>query len=74
MAMISARVAALGLALAVFCSSQQACAFGLRLGPLFGVRFAAATRRLFSRAGQQTLKCRHGPSILKCGTLVLGLA
>ena len=39
MAMIGARVAALGLALAVFCSSQQACAFGLRLGPfLFGVR------------------------------------
>ena len=39
MAMIGARIAALGLALAVFCSSQQACAFGLRLGPfLFGVR------------------------------------
>src|ERR1700751_3825758 len=39
MAMIGARIAALGLALAVFCPSQQACAFGLRLGPfLFGVR------------------------------------
>jgi len=39
MAMIGARIAALGLALAVFYSSQQACAFGLRLGPfLFGVR------------------------------------
>jgi hypothetical protein len=39
MAMIGARIAALGLALAVFCPSPQACAFGLRLGPfLFGVR------------------------------------
>jgi LTXXQ motif family protein len=39
MAMIGVRIAALGLALAVFCSSPQACAFGLRLGPfLFGVR------------------------------------
>src|ERR1700719_5261637 len=39
MAMIGVRIAALGLALAVLCPSQQACAFGLRLGPfLFGVR------------------------------------
>ena len=33
MAMIGVRIAALGLALAVLCPSQQACAFGLRLGP-----------------------------------------
>src|SRR6476620_7935786 len=33
MAMIGVRVAALGLVLAVFCPSPQACAFGLRLGP-----------------------------------------
>ena len=33
MAMIGVRIAALGLVLAVFCPSPQACAFGLRLGP-----------------------------------------
>jgi len=31
--MIGVRIAALGLVLAVLCSSQQAYAFGLRLGP-----------------------------------------
>jgi hypothetical protein len=39
MSMIGVRIAALGLALAVFCPSPQARAFGLRFGPfLFGVR------------------------------------
>jgi hypothetical protein len=33
MAMIGVRIAGLRLALAVLCSSPQACAFGLRLGP-----------------------------------------
>ena len=33
MAMIGVRIVALGLVLAVFCPSPQACAFGLRLGP-----------------------------------------
>ena len=35
MAMIGVRIAALGLALAVFCPPPQACAFGLRLGPFY---------------------------------------
>ena len=40
MAMIGARIAAVGLALAVLCPSPQASAFGIRLGPLllFGGR------------------------------------
>jgi LTXXQ motif family protein len=39
MAMIGVRIVVLGLALALFYPSPQACAFGLRLGPfLFGIR------------------------------------
>jgi hypothetical protein len=48
--MIGVRIAALGLVLAVLCSSQQACAFGLRLGPfLFGGRWHHHHRHLVRR-------------------------
>ena len=50
MAMIGVRIAALGLALAVLCPAQQACAFGLRLGPfLLGWRAHHLHRHLVRR-------------------------
>ena len=50
MTMIGVRIAALGLALAVLCSSQHAGAFGLRLGPfLFGWRAHHHHRHLVRR-------------------------
>ena len=50
MAMIGVRMAALGLAIAVLCPSQQAYAFGLRLGPfLLGWRAHHHHRHLVRR-------------------------
>ena len=50
MAMIGVRIAALGLALAVLCPLQQACACGLRLGPfLLGGRAHHHHRHLVRR-------------------------
>src|SRR6202030_934512 len=50
MAMIGVRIAAFGLALAVLCRSQQACAFRLRLGPfLLGGRAHHHHRHLVRR-------------------------
>ena len=62
MAMIGVRIAALGLALAVFCPSPQACAFGLRLGPfLFGVR-AHHHHRHFVRRPTEALHSETAPT------------
>ena len=73
MAMIGVRIAALGLVLAVFCPSPQACAFGLRLGPfLLGWRahhhhrylVRRPTEALHSEAPPTDVAQNRAPSLL----------
>src|SRR6516225_9840673 len=61
--MIGVRIAALGLVLAVLCASQQACAFGLRLGPfVLGGRVHHHHHRHFVRRPTEALPSEATPT------------